>query len=176
MAAVTLAEDASTPAAASALAFALTSFAAAWDAVAEVALPSGTRLTTLRPGRAVGPLVPATLAILAALLSTPFLPSLDGAILVLEDVHEAAHRIDRYLTQLEHAHLLCRLGGLVFGSFTDGEDSEWLPSIFAEFAAKIPGPVVCGLPFGHQFPSISLPVGRLARLEATADHVRLGWE
>jgi muramoyltetrapeptide carboxypeptidase len=152
--------------------FALNAFAQAWHA-GDVLLPQGCALHTLQAGTASGPLVPATLAVLASLLGTPFMPSLRGAILVLEDVNEATYRVDRYLTQLRHAGILAELAGLVFGSFTDGDDAHWLPSVFAEFARCVHGPVVSGLPLGHCFPCVSLPVGRTGRLDAGCERTVL---
>jgi len=131
-------------------------------------------LRVLREGTAAGPLVPANLSLVASLVGTPYLPDLSGAILVIEDVGEAAYRVDRYLNQLLHAGCLGHLAGLVYGQFTEGDDAQWLPEVFADFARHIPGPVVAGLGFGHGFPSISLPVGRPARLEASAGGARLG--
>jgi muramoyltetrapeptide carboxypeptidase len=120
-----------------------------------------------RPGSAVGSLFPANLAVLASLVGTPHLPSLAGTILVLEDVGEAAYRIDRYLHQLDRAGALRGVAGLVFGQFTRTEDEHWLPAVLADFAARIDGPVATGLAFGHAFPSCCLPLGVPARLEAT---------
>ena len=148
-------------------------FARAWHG-GDVLLPPGQTLQTLKPGKASGPLVPATLAVLTSLLGTPFLPSLRGAILVIEDVNEAAYRVDRYLTHLRAAGILAELGGLVFGSFSNGDDAEWLPSVFAEFARYVQGPVASGLPMGHCFPCVSLPVGRNGMLEADTGGARLG--
>ena len=69
-----------------------------------------------RRGRLVG----GNLALLAALLGTPYAPSFDGAILVLEDVNESIYRIDRMLTHLRLARPAGRLvGGIAFGHFTD---------------------------------------------------------
>ena len=46
------------------------------------------RITTLRGGRARGPLLGGNLAVLTSLAGTPYLPNMDGAILFLEDVNE----------------------------------------------------------------------------------------
>jgi muramoyltetrapeptide carboxypeptidase len=159
-----------------ALALTLQSFADVWTPGRAVCLPPGTALTPLRPGSAVGPIVPANLSVLVSLLGTRHMPRLRDAILVLEDTHEAAYRIDRYLTQLRQAGVLAQLAGLLFGSFSEGEDAEWLPAIMAEFAARVPGPVASGLPLGHCSPSLAAPVGRTGRLVCTNEHVeQLYW-
>jgi muramoyltetrapeptide carboxypeptidase len=126
-------------------------------------------LQCLRPGEAEGPLVAANLAVLASLAGTPHMPDLATTILVLEDINEAAYRIDRCLYQLDQTGVLGSLSGLVFGQFSQTEDAEWLPGVLADFAARVPAPVVSGLEFGHSFPSCSLPVAAPARLVATPD-------
>ncbi len=130
------------------------------------AFEAGAGLRVFRQGSAAGPLLPANLSVLTSLAGTPYLPDLTGVILVLEDVNEAAYRVDRYLNQLLYAGCLGQLAGLVYGQFTEGEDAQWLPDVFADFARHIRGPVAGGLEFGHGFPSLSLPVGRQAQLEA----------
>ena len=73
----------------------------------------------LRPGRAQGRLEGGNLAVFAALVGTPYLPPLDGAILVLEDINEAVYRIDRMLAQLRLAGALHGVRGIVFGDCTN---------------------------------------------------------
>lgn len=125
-------------------------------------------LACLRPGEATGPVVPANLSVLASLVGTPHQPALAGAILVIEDVNEAAYRIDRYLLQLDQGGILHQLAGLVCGQFSQTDDAEWLPGVLADYASRIPGPVVAGLEFGHAFPSVSLPAGRSGHLVGLA--------
>lgn len=176
MVAVELGRVPQSPAEADALAFTFRSFAEAWRPRPQVALPAGTRLTVLKPGSARGPVIPATVSVLASLLGTAHLPDLTGTILVLEDVNEAAHRLDRYFTQLRQAGLLRRLAGLVFGRFANTEDGHWIPDLLAETAEAVPGPVLSGLPYGHALPLVTIPVGRTGTLAASADTVQtLGW-
>ncbi|MCK5803128.1 MAG: LD-carboxypeptidase [Lentisphaeria bacterium] len=144
-----------------------TVFSSLADVLGEV--PTRVSLRSLRSGIARGPLVPANLAILCSLVGTDHLPSLRGCILALEDINEAAYRIDRFLNQLLQAGVLETLGGLVFGQFTDCEDAEFIPAVLADFARHVSGPVAAGLPFGHGFPSLSLPVGPNARLAVDDD-------
>ena len=130
---------------------------------------NGWRPLVLKAGQGRGPAVPCNLTLLCALLGTPFLPELRGAILMLEDVHEPSHAIDRLLNQLRQAGILSRLGGLVYGQFTEGEDSEYLPDILREYAEFVPGPVVSGYPLGHAHPSLAVPLGCPMTLSAPSD-------
>lgn len=148
---------------------ALDSFGALLRNLSANGQPISHSLGGLKCGCHRGSVIPANLAVLAALLGTPHLPSLDGVILVLEDVNEPAFRIDRYLQQLLRAGILEQIGGLVFGQFTACEDAAFLLEILAEYAGYIPGPVGCHLGFGHEPGSISLPVGRDAILSINND-------
>mgnify|MGYP000107741540 CR=1 FL=1 len=69
--------------------------------------------TTLRGGRASGPLVGGNLAVLTSLSGTPYMPSFDGAILFLEDVTEYIYRVDRMLSTLLLSGALSRVAGVV---------------------------------------------------------------
>lgn len=133
---------------------------------------TGDNLRLLRPGVAEGPLVPANLALLSSLVGTPFVPDLDGAVLLLEDVTEAPYRIDRMLTQLRLAGLLDRIAGLALGSFhgcfdpTDMEDSPTLEEIVDDVLGDRDLPVVSGLAYGHTRRRTVLPIGVRARIDA----------
>jgi muramoyltetrapeptide carboxypeptidase len=166
MLAVEFGQAPDSPAKAAALEFTTRSFAEAWQARDAISLPPGVRLNVLKPGVATGPVVPANLALLTSLLGTPWMPDLTGCILVVEDINEAAYRIDRNLNQLRQAEVLSRLAGLVYADFAQVEDGEWLPDILAEFAQVVRGPVLAGLPHGHCLPAVTIPVGRPAHMDA----------
>ena len=158
------------------LAFTLHSFTEAWTPRKSVLLPPGTQLQVLKPGRAKAPVIPVNLTVLLSLAGTRHLPDLAGTILVVEDVNEPAHAIDRDLNQLRQLGILERLAGLIYGRFTKADDAQWIPEILAEYATHVPGPVIAGFPYGHAMPLVTVPVGRDASLEATAKGgVKLGW-
>ncbi|MDB4907846.1 MAG: hypothetical protein JWO05_2630 [Gemmatimonadetes bacterium] len=126
---------------------------------------------TLRAGRARGRLVGGNLALLAALAGTPWAPSYDGAILVIEDVNEAVYRIDRMLMTLRLGGSLSRLAGLVFGQFTNAPEesddgSRRLLDVLAETAAAAGVPCLAGVPVGHIGDQWTLPLGAEAELDA----------
>ena len=159
-----------------ALEFTLRSLTEAWIPRRTVSLPPGTVLDVLRPGRAKAPVIPVNLTVLLSLAGTRHLPDLAGTLLVIEDVNEPAHAIDRDLNQLRQLGILERLAGLIYGRFTKAEDARWIPEIIAEYAALVKGPVIAGFPYGHAMPLVTVPVGRTAVLEASATgSVKLGW-
>ena len=126
----------------------------------------------IRGGVAEGRLAGGNLALLVALLGTPYFPVLDGAILVLEDVGEAVYRLDRMLTQLRLAGALSRVAGIVFGAFTDCPETSddgvrRLDEVLDEAARAAGVPAVANAPFGHIDEQWTLPLGLTATLDAT---------
>jgi len=122
-------------------------------------------------GIASGPLLVANLTVASHLLGSPWIPGLDGAILILEDVGEAPYRIDRMLTQWRLCGALHRLAGLGFGSFSACEDdrpdqlSFTVKQVLEERTADLNIPRVMDLPVGHQSGNAALPLGRQTRLD-----------
>jgi muramoyltetrapeptide carboxypeptidase len=128
---------------------------------------------TLRGGRASGRLVGGNLALLAALAGTPYAPSYDGAILVVEDVGEPTYRVDRMLRQLLLGGALARVAGIAFGHFTEcaaAADSDaaarGLDAVLRETADLAGVPAVAGVPLGHIADQWTIPLGARAELDA----------
>ena len=121
-------------------------------------------LTVLKDGSAHGPLIPVNLTLLTSLCGTPWLPDLSGALLVLEDIGEPVRKLDRHLTQLALAGIPQRIAGLVFAQFTDCGDAAERLNLFRNFAGTVRGPVLSGLPFGHDLPSFSFVYGERAEI------------
>ncbi|MGH7617563.1 MAG: S66 peptidase family protein [Gemmatimonadaceae bacterium] len=131
------------------------------------------RATVLHGGRARGRLIGGNLALVAALLGTPYGPAFDGAILVLEDVNESVYRIDRMLTSLRLAGALDRLAGLAFGHFTDipeepANEQRPLADVLREVARHCGIPCLANIPLGHVADQWTIPLGAMARLDADA--------
>jgi len=129
---------------------------------------------TLRKGQAEGLLLGGNLTMITCLLGSPYLPDLDGAILFLEEIGESAYRIDRLLAQLQLAGVLERIGGLIFGAFTDSAAAPGRPTLHVQeviryYANFVDGPVAAGAVFGHLRPKASLPIGIKAHLDGR-DH------
>jgi muramoyltetrapeptide carboxypeptidase len=135
----------------------------------EVTGPGGEALVPLQGGEVEGTLLGGNLSLISALLGTPFLPDLTGAILFVEDVGEPPYRIDGLLARLRLAGVLGQLGGLVFGAFTGGEPPKDRPSltmdeVIGHYAQFVDGPVARGLVYGHFARKTPMPVGVRARL------------
>jgi muramoyltetrapeptide carboxypeptidase len=124
-------------------------------------------------GLATGPLLPANLTVATHLLGTSHEPSLEGAILAIEDVAEAPYRIDRMLTHWRMLGAFDRIAGIAIGRFSRCEPSPTIPSFSVEEVLRdrlsdLGIPVVAHFPFGHDGPNAALPVGALATLDAQA--------
>lgn len=134
---------------------------------------------TLCPGSARGRLVGGNLAILAALAGTPFAPTYEGTILVIEDVGEPVYRLDRMLAQLRLSGALGRCAGIVFGAFTgipEDDPAGNADDLLDEIARAVDVPCIAGAPVGHIDDQWTLPLGALAELDADALTLRVTGE
>jgi len=132
----------------------------------------------LRGGIAEGRLAGGNLALLSALMGTPFAPRLDGAILVLEDIDEAVYRVDRMMRQLLLAGALDGVRGIVFGACTNcpeasDDGSRRLDDVIGEIADTLGVPAVAGVPIGHVDDQWTIPIGARAALDAGAGELEL---
>jgi muramoyltetrapeptide carboxypeptidase len=122
-------------------------------------------------GRAQGILLGGNLTMLSTSVGTPFMPALSGAILLLEDVGEAAYRVDRMLTQLLNCGILQRLAGVAVGQFSEpaGSGGSITPSrVLMERLGDLGIPVLGGLSIGHGDVNFAVPLGTQAYLDAEA--------
>jgi len=126
----------------------------------------------LRAGKARGRLAGGNLALITALMGTPYSVDFDGAILVIEDIDEAVYRVDRMLTQLLLAGVLQRCAGLIIGDFKQPAnekeaDNRNLDDVFAESAEKAGIPCFAGAPFGHIADQWTIPLGAMAAMDTS---------
>ena len=141
-------------------------------------VPTGGRTTTLRGGRARGPLVGGNLAVLSAMAGSAYWPCFDGAVLFLEEVNEYIYRVDRMLSTLKLAGALDRLAGVVLGAFTKcgpgdgGYGTLTLDEVFDDYFGPLQVPVYAGAQFGHIKKKFTLPVGLEVEIDADAGTLR----
>lgn len=141
--------------------------------------PEGERLVGYNRGKAAGALLGGNFSLLASLLGTRYLPGLRGAVLVLEDVDEAPHRVDRMFTQLHHAGILQSINGLVLGAFTDCVPSDpskphlTINQVLEEAVEQVRCPVLANLQYGHIPRKLTLPIGIQAILDSRNGTLKL---
>ncbi|PRQ04120.1 putative murein peptide carboxypeptidase [Enhygromyxa salina] len=129
---------------------------------------------SLHGGRVEGPLIVANLEVLRTLIGTPHMPSLDGAILALEEIGERPYRIDRALTQLLESGSLRGVVGVAVGDLhgcvePEGGGSRGFTAdeVLDDRLGRLGVPVVLGLPFGHApTRNAALAFGVRSRLDA----------
>ncbi len=126
---------------------------------------------TYVPGVAEGPLMGGNLSLVTRLLGTPFMPSLEGAILLLEDLGERPYRLDRMWTHLRLAGAFQRVRGIVLGDFTACEQKDAAYSsadVLRSLAEEIGLPCAAGFPIGHGALNYPVSLGTTVRLDAGA--------
>ncbi len=140
--------------------------------------------TTTRPGASFSikksTLWGGNLAVLTALLGSPYFPQVKGGLLFLEDVAEHPYRIERMLTQLLHAGVLARQRAIILGQFTDyklvpHDRGFKLASVVHWLRSQLKIPVLTNLPFGHVATKVLLPVGAQAQLLVEGREAMLYW-
>ncbi|HSV34358.1 MAG TPA: LD-carboxypeptidase [Ramlibacter sp.] len=122
-----------------------------------------------QPLQVKGELWGGNLAILAAMVGTPWMPNIKGGILFVEDVHEHPYRVERMLTQLLYAGILGRQKAIILGHFTNYRPAPHdkgykLQTVVDWLRRQVKAPVFTGLPFGHVPTKVALPVGAKVHL------------
>ncbi|MBI4417548.1 MAG: LD-carboxypeptidase [Ignavibacteriales bacterium] len=139
----------------------------------ELANPSDEPVQVRGNGRIGGVLLGGNLSLVASLVGTPFCPSYGGSILVVEDVDEAPHRVDRMFVQLRHAGILNSVGALVLGRFTDCVPSDptkphlTIDQVLADVARSMRVPVLLNFQYGHIPKKLTIPLGVRAILDVS---------
>jgi muramoyltetrapeptide carboxypeptidase len=92
--------------------------------------------------------------------------------MVLEDVGEAAYRLDRLINQLRWSGAFDGVLGIALGDFVSCNvprgDSFSLDEVFAEALEPLGVPVVTALPIGHGRTNLAWQYGREGRLSDQA--------
>lgn len=126
-------------------------------------------------GTVDGPLLGGNLAVFTRLLGTPFMPDLEGAILMFEDLSEAPYRLDRMWTHLELAGVFRKVKGVVLGQFIGCEPLNGgytAAEVLRDLAAATGLACATGFPIGHG-DDVNEPVPFGVRVRLDADAKRL---
>lgn len=120
-----------------------------------------------RPGVASGTLVGGNLAVLQALIGTPFDIFKPQTILFIEDIAEPVYKIERILYQLRLSGILDRLGGLIVGQFTDyrpDHNFRTMEDMIDNTLGDVDFPVSFGAAIGHVEANLPILHGAAATL------------
>ena len=126
-------------------------------------------LSCVRPGRAEGVLFGGNLTVLGALVGTPYMPNLDGTVLLLEDVTERPYRIDRTLTSLLQSGALAGVQAVVLGQFSQcdaGADGVSALQVLEERLSALGVPVLGDAPVGHVAENRAVLLGARVAVDA----------
>lgn len=114
------------------------------------------------PGFAQGRIIGGNICTLNLLQGTPYMPSLQDAILFLEDDEESQpHHFDRDLQSLIHLPDFSQVKGMVLGRFQKASamKTDALLQIITSKKELQHLPVVANVDFGHTDPKITFPIG-----------------
>lgn len=143
---------------------------AGWRA-GRVIAPAGLPPHALSQGeRAQGRLIGGNLAVLTALVGTPWALGTRDAILFIEDVGEDPYRVDRLLVQLRLSGALAAAAGFLVGSFSDAEAPD---AVLADYLRPLGKPILAGWPSGHCRPNVALPLGLPLEMDVAGRQLRL---
>ena len=133
-------------------------------------LPSYTECETMNGGKAEGVLCGGNLSLIAASMGTPFELDTKDKILFLEDVGELPYRIDGMINHLRLAGKFEDCRGIVMGYYTNCEPEETTMTLKQIFKDLLPKdkPVILNYSCGHSMPTMTLPLGKMAALDADA--------
>jgi muramoyltetrapeptide carboxypeptidase len=148
-------------------------------AVGMLANPLEEGMDVLKGGTGSGVLLGGNLALVTSTVGTRFMPSLRSVVLVLEEVDEYPHRVDRMMAQLRNAGILKGLAGMILGRFTQCEPKDPAKPhletdfVLREYAAEVGGPVLGNWLYGHVPRKLTVPLGLRATVDAKKKTIRV---
>lgn len=130
-----------------------------------------------RQGKAKAPITGGNLTLIISSLGTATEILTDNKILFIEEVSEAAYRVDRMMVQLKRAGKLKKLKGLIIGHMTNiTEEKEFgksVTDIILEHTKEYSFPICFNFPAGHEIPNMPVILGMQSELIVEKTEVRL---
>lgn len=111
-----------------------------------------------------GKLVGGNLAMICSSIGTPYEVETNNSILLLEEVNESPYSVDRMLTHLILSKKLKSCKGILIGhmkgcTISNSNTSLTLKEIIEDRLVPLGIPIISGIPFGHDYPNITFPIG-----------------
>lgn len=129
-----------------------------------------------RLGTAQAPVLGGNLAVMHALLATPYNLIEPGCILFIEDIAEQVYQVQRMLHSIRLAGLLPQIKGLIVGQFTNYRENpagDAMYTMIRDMVAHYGFPVAFDFPVGHTGRNVPIPEGVMASLTVTQDEIFL---
>jgi len=128
-------------------------------------------LKAINGGVAEGEIIGGNLSLIVSTIGTPYEIDTKGKILFIEEIGEEPYRIDRMLTQLRLSNKLQEVEGIILGNFNncspeDPDMSLTLEEVIDNIIKPLNKPTLLNLQAGHCEPTITIPFGVKARLDA----------
>lgn len=130
----------------------------------------------IHEGQAEGRLLGGNLGTLSLLFGTPFMPNLEGSLLLLEDDEEMNPvHFDRLLQSLIHQPGFTAVSGIAIGRFQRASemDLDTLKAIIDSKRELDALPIVANASFGHTTPQFTFPIGGHGSLHADTGRIQL---
>lgn len=130
----------------------------------------------LNHGHAVGRIIGGHVRCLNSLQGTQYWPTLDGAILILEEDAEINPPLfDRQLQSLIHQPDFGGVQGILIGRFQKDTkmSKDLLQKIISTKKELHSIPIIANVDFGHTTPITTMPIGGTLEISATADKVKI---
>lgn len=128
--------------------------------------PPGIPLESLVKGNVTGPLVGGNLTSFMGTIGTPYETDTSGKILVIEETHEPANTVYRYMAQLRLAGKLRDAIGFVIGECTECQPAYGQTFYDVVSAELVPlgKPILTNLRTAHGRYKAAVPIGAMANL------------
>lgn len=126
---------------------------------------------TIHEGVAEGEIIGGNLTLIVSTLATSYEINTKGKILFIEEIEEEPYKIDRMLTQLRLSRKLDESVGIILGNFKncvpkDYDSSLTLEEVIYSIIKPLNKPTISNFQAGHCDPTITIPFGVKARLNA----------
>ena len=148
-----------------------------WDQALTQEKQIPNKLITVRGGIATGRLIGGNLNVLTGIWGSPYMPDIrDGDILFLENTEEWAGYTERYMTWLSLCGVFDRISGLILGkhrAFDDTGTGKKSYEIASDVLGEVDFPILAEADFSHCAPTLTLPIGVTATLDADAQTLTL---
>lgn len=132
--------------------------------------PPGMDIKAARPGLAQGRLTGGNLSLITSMLGTPYEIEAKDKIIFIEDVDEVVRHVDRMLHHLKFSGKLDEAAGVIVGSFEGSVNQKdpgyGLDELILDFFADYEKPVIYNVQAGHCFPTATLPMGAMCKVDA----------
>jgi len=132
--------------------------------------PAGEEMNVYRQGTAEGALVGGCLSLITPLLGTEYMPDLNWAVLVIEDIGEKTYHLDKQFRILRLHGVFDKISALILGHFVNCFPKNQKRSFtLREFLDDVIGeyefPVISNFAYGHIRKRLTLPLGARVRVE-----------